>query len=81
MNFQEIRSVAWQTIVEALGMSVATDAVLLVQVKTFTVADVPSAAVYPRGIVYISNEVGGSVLAFSNGTNWLRCTDRAIISV
>ena len=80
MNFNEVRSVAWNTIVEALGFSVATDSTLLIQAKTYTVAGVPSAASYPRGIVFIRNEVGGSVLAYSDATNWRRVTDRAIIS-
>lgn len=48
-------------------------------VPSYTVAGVPSAS--PAGqLAYISNESGGAVLAFSNGTNWLRATDRAIIS-
>lgn len=46
---------------------------------SFTVAGVPSAS--PAGqVIYVSNESGGAVLAFSDGTNWRRCTDRAIIS-
>ena len=80
MNFSEVRSIAWNTLVEALGFSVATDATLLIQAKTYTVAGVPSAASYPRGIIYVSNETGGATLAFSDGTNWRRVQDRAIVS-
>ena len=79
-GFAEMRSVAWQTLVEALGFSVATDATLLLQVKTYTVASVPSAATYPRGVIYVSNETGGATLAFSDSTNWRRVQDRAIVS-
>lgn len=79
-TFHEIRSIAWSTLVEALGFSVATDATLLLQLKTFTVATLPSAASYPRGVIYVSNEAGGATLAFSNSTNWLRVQDRAIVS-
>jgi hypothetical protein len=50
------------------------------QVPTYTVATVPSVSLYPRGVIYVSDESGGAVLAFSDGTNWRRVTDRAIIS-
>ena len=79
-TFAEIRSVAWSTLVEALGFSVATDATLLIQAKTYTVATVPTASSYPRGIIYVSNETGGATLAFSDSTNWRRVQDRAIVS-
>jgi hypothetical protein len=45
----------------------------------YTVAGVPSAS--PEGqLIYVSDETGGEVLAFSDGTNWRRVTDRTIIS-
>lgn len=47
---------------------------------SFTVAGVPAAASYTGGMIYVSNETGGAVPAFSDGTNWRRVTDRAIIS-
>lgn len=47
---------------------------------TFTVANVPSAATYARCMIYVSNETGGAVPAFSDGTNWRRVTDRAVVS-
>ena len=31
-------------------------------------------------MIYVSDEAGGAVPAFSDGTNWRRVTDRAIIS-
>lgn len=46
----------------------------------FLVADVPAASVWPFAWIYVSNESLGAVPAFSDGTNWRRCTDRAIIS-
>lgn len=55
-------------------------ALQLLQLPTYTVATVPSAATYARGMIYVSNESGGAVPAFSDGTNWRRVTDRAIIS-
>ena len=49
------------------------------QVPSFTVATVPSAT--PAGqIIYVSDETGGATLAFSDGTNWRRTSDRAIIA-
>ena len=80
MNFHEIRRVAWSTIVEALGFDVATDATLLLQLKTYTVATLPSAVTYPRGVIYVSDEAGGATLAFSEGTDWRRVQDRAVVS-
>lgn len=46
-----------------------------------TVAEL--AAITPKegtGPVYVSDETGGAVMAFGDGTNWRRCTDRAIVS-
>ena len=45
-----------------------------------TVATVPDATLWEGGIIYIPDESGGSIPAFSDGTNWRRFTDRAIIS-
>lgn len=48
---------------------------------SFTVSALPSAANYGSGaMIYVSNESGGAVPAFSDGTNWRRVTDRAIVS-
>ena len=59
------------------GRVVANKAVVL---PTYTVAGVPAAAGHARGLIYVSNEAGGAVVAFSDGTNWRRVTDRAIVS-
>lgn len=80
MNFREIRSIAWNTIVEAFNLSVATDANLIFQPPTYTVSTVPAAATYPRGIIYVSDETGGATLAFSDGANWRRVQDRNVVS-
>lgn len=47
--------------------------------ESYTVATVPSAAT-AGGLIYVSDEAGGATLAFSDGTNWRRVQDRAIIS-
>jgi len=46
---------------------------------SYTVATVPSAA-QPGQMIFISDETGGATMAFSDGTNWRRITDRAVIS-
>lgn len=52
-----------------------------VRVPTYTVAGAPSAASLAGTIIYVSNGAAGSpVLAFSNGTNWLRVDTLATIS-
>ena len=80
MNFHQIRQIAWSTIVEAFNLSVATDANLIFQPPTYTVATLPSAASYPRGIIYVSNQATGAEPAFSDGTNWRIFSTRAIVS-
>lgn len=48
--------------------------------KTYTVAELPAASNFTANIIYVSDESGGAVPAFSDGTNWRRVTDRAIVS-
>ena len=48
------------------------------RLPTYTVATLPSAATYDRGLIYVSNETGGATIAFSDGTNWRRVQDRAV---
>jgi hypothetical protein len=53
------------------------------RLKSFTVAELTgnfAASVWPGATVYVSNEAGGAVTAFSDGTNWRRVTDRAVVS-
>lgn len=47
---------------------------------SFTVSTVPTAASNAGKTIFVSNEVGGAVLAFSDGTSWRRVTDRAVVS-
>jgi len=49
------------------------------QLRSFTVSTLPSASIAGR-MIYVSDESGGSVVAFSDGTNWRRMTDRNIVS-
>ena len=52
----------------------------LMAIPSFTVAGVPSASAYPRSLIYVSNEAGGATIAFSDGTNWRRVQDLAVVS-
>jgi hypothetical protein len=50
-----------------------------IQLRSYTVGTLPSAS--PAGQeIYVSNETGGAVPAFSDGTNWRRVTDRTIVA-
>lgn len=54
-------------------------------IRGYTVASAPSPAEWSDGteytsLIYVSDETGGATLAFSDGTNWRRVQDRAIIS-
>lgn len=52
-----------------------------VTLPTYTVAGAPAAASNARTLIYVSNGAAGSpVVAFSDGTNWLRCDTLAAIS-
>lgn len=53
---------------------------LLPIVPEYTVASVPDATIYVNGLIAVSDETGGHTIAFSDGTNWRRVQDRAIIS-
>lgn len=45
----------------------------------YTVATLPSAG-QAGEMVFVSDEAGGAVLAFSDGAAWRRVTDRAVVS-
>jgi hypothetical protein len=32
------------------------------------------------GFIFVTDETGGAVTAFHDGTNWRRTTDRAVVS-
>ena len=79
-DLREIRRVAWDTVVEMFGLVDSGAATVIPRAPTYTVATLPAAATYPRGVIYVSNEAGGATLAFSDSTNWRRVQDRAVVS-
>lgn len=51
------------------------------RLKSHSVAALPNAATSGAGaMIYVSDESGGAVPAFSDGTNWRRVTDRVVVS-
>jgi len=62
-------------LIATIGLIYPTQFVL----PSFTVSTLPSAN--PAGqMLFVTDETGGSIPAFSDGTNWRRVTDRAIVS-
>lgn len=52
---------------------------LQVQFTSYTVATLPVATT-TGGMIFVTDETGGAVPAFSDGTNWRRVTDRVVVS-
>jgi hypothetical protein len=50
-----------------------------VQLSEFTVLTLPDATT-EGGMIYVTDESGGAIPAFSDGSDWRRVTDRAIVS-
>ena len=50
------------------------------ELPAYQVSSVPPASENEGCALYVSNETGGKTIAFSDGVNWRRVQDRAIIS-
>lgn len=50
------------------------------KLQEIVLADLPAASTWSGALVYVTDETGGAVPAFSDGTDWRRVTDRAIAS-
>ena len=48
-------------------------------VRAYTVSTLPSPTETKR-VILVLDEVGGAVLAFNDGVDWRRVTDRAVVS-
>ena len=51
-----------------------------VALVAFSKTALPAAGKHKQILIYVTDEAGGAVPAFSDGTNWRRVTDRAIVS-
>lgn len=49
-------------------------------VTFYTVADLPDASTNENGMIGVSDESGGRTLATSDGTDWRRVSDGAVVS-
>lgn len=59
------------------GSNSATNPIVL---ESYTVATLPTASDWESGLIYVSDETGGATLAFSDGINWRRVQDLAVVS-
>lgn len=56
-----------------------------VRIPIYAKADLPDAAINFQAdtfssLIYVSDDVGGAVPAFTDGADWRRVTDRAVVS-
>jgi hypothetical protein len=49
------------------------------KMPTHTVATLPAVSL-PSRWIYVSDEAGGAIPAYNDGTNWRRASDRAVVS-
>lgn len=81
ISFGKIEADLESTFFSHLNVSGHLDAGQGVGPGTFTVAGLPAASANTGRMVYVSNGAAGlPILAFSDGTNWLRCDTRAAVS-
>lgn len=50
------------------------------RLERFTVATLPDATAFRSVLIIVTNETGGEIPAWSDGTNWRRVSDRAVVS-
>jgi hypothetical protein len=63
-----------------LGFSSSSVNMLVpMRLPSYTTTTLPAATLAGQ-MIYVTNETGGAVPAFSDGTNWRRVTDRAIVA-
>ncbi len=65
----------WQTFFDRL----AKDS-LLCLLQPYAKAKLPTSDIPPGAMIYVTDEAGGAVPAFWDGSSWRRCTDRAVVS-
>jgi len=83
--FQDNAVSKYLTDIELFSKQVYENLTGVTRLRSFTVANLPTASDFDpadggAAFVFVSDETGGAVTAFSDGTNWLRTTDRAIVS-
>ena len=63
-----------------INLSADTTITGVATLNEYTVLTVPTASSYQGGMIMVTDETGGYTPAFSDGTNWRRTSDRAIVS-
>lgn len=53
---------------------------LPLRLAPYAKAALPSAATWSGALIYVTDDVGGAQPAFSDGSNWRRVSDRAVVS-
>jgi hypothetical protein len=65
----------------SIGLTLVAAASGVPKLPSFTVAGLPSPATAGAGaLAHVSDETGGAVIAFSDGADWRRVTDRTIVA-
>lgn len=83
-NVQDLNHYSWRAWFVSVFNRIGTGPFA---VQGYAVASLPNAQEWGAiasdqfsSIIFVHDESGGPVLAFSDGTNWRRVTDRAIVS-
>jgi hypothetical protein len=63
---------------QAFGQAASSASVNVL--KSYVKTDLPDPVPVPGMMIFVSNDVGGSTPAFSDGTSWRRTSDRAVIA-
>lgn len=50
------------------------------RLPSYAKASLPAAAAWVGALIFVADDVGGSIPAFSDGSDWRRVSDRAIIA-
>jgi hypothetical protein len=50
------------------------------RLPSFVKTELPDAATFINCLIYVSDETGGATVAFSDGTDWRRVQDRAVVA-
>lgn len=79
-NGAVIISDKWQAYIDTLDYSINLFLGDSLALEQYTVATVPTASDNLLGVIGITDEVGGPTPAWSDGTDWLRYKDGAIIT-
>lgn len=84
-NIKEVNDFGWRSWFNNIFTRVGGDGPSPIQ--GYVKAALPDASVTgsigadpSSSLIFVSDDVGGAVLAFSDGTNWRRVTDRAVIA-